>query len=110
GDALIRRELCAEAIRLARRLDALLPDRGEPPALLALLLLHDSRRATRTTPDGDLVLLEDQDRAQWDQAQIAEGLSLVERALRRGPPGPYVLQAAIAAVHARAPRAADTDW
>ena len=110
GDALIRRELCAEAIRLARRLDALLPDRGEPPALLALLLLHDSRRATRTTPDGDLVLLEDQDRARWDQAQIAEGLSLVERALRRGPPGPYALQAAIAAVHARAPRAADTDW
>jgi RNA polymerase sigma-70 factor (ECF subfamily) len=110
GDTLIRRELCAEAIRLARLLDALLPDRAEPPALLALLLLHDSRSATRTTPDGDLLLLEDQDRAQWDHAQIVEGLSLVERALRRGPPGPYALQAAIAAIHARAPRAADTDW
>jgi RNA polymerase sigma-70 factor, ECF subfamily len=110
GDTLVRRELCAEAIRLARLLDALLPDRAEPPALLALVLLHDSRRATRTTPDGDLVLLEDQDRAQWDHAQIAEGLSLVERALRRGAPGPYALQAAIAAVHARAARAADTDW
>ena len=110
GETLIRRELCAEAIRLARLLDALLPDRAEPPALLALLLLHDSRRATRTTPDGDLVLLEHQDRAQWDHAQIAEGLSLVERALGRGAPGPYALQAAIAAVHARAPRAADTDW
>ncbi|TMB21319.1 MAG: RNA polymerase sigma factor [Deltaproteobacteria bacterium] len=110
GETLIRRELCAEAIRLARLLDALLPDRAEPPALLALLLLHDSRRATRTNPVGDLVLLEDQDRARWDHAQVAEGLSLVERALRRGPPGPYALQAAIAAVHARAPRAADTDW
>ena len=110
GETLIRRELCAEAIRLARLLDALLPDRAEPPALLALLLLHDSRRAARTTPDGDLVLLEDQDRTRWDHAQIAEGLSLVERALRRSPPGPYALQAAIAAVHARAPRAADTDW
>src|SRR3989454_3366158 len=110
GDALIRRDLCAEAIRLARLLDVLLPDRAEPPALLALLLLHDSRRASRTTPDGDLVLLEDQDRARWDHAQIAEGLSLVERALGCGPAGPYGLQAAIAAVHARAPRATDTDW
>ena len=110
GDTLIRRDLCAEAIRLARLLDALLPDRAEPLALLALLLLHDSRRAARLTCDGDLVVLEDQDRTQWDHAQIAEGLALVERALRRAPPGPYALQAAIAALHARAPRAADTDW
>jgi RNA polymerase sigma-70 factor, ECF subfamily len=110
GDALVRRDLCSEAIRLARLLDTLLPDRAEPPALLALLLLHDSRRDARATPEGDLVLLEDQDRDRWDRAEIAEGLSLVERALRRGPPGPYALQAAIAAVHARAARAADTDW
>ncbi|MET0153679.1 MAG: RNA polymerase sigma factor [Candidatus Binatia bacterium] len=110
GDALVRRDLCSEAIRLVRLLDTLLPDRAEPPALLALLLLHDSRRDARATPEGDLVLLEDQDRDRWDHAEIAEGLSLVERALRRGPPGPYALQAAIAAVHARAARAADTDW
>jgi RNA polymerase sigma-70 factor, ECF subfamily len=110
GDALVRRDLCSEAIRLARLLDTLLPDRAEPPALLALLLLQDSRRDARATPEGDLVLLEDQDRDRWDHAEIAEGLSLVERALRRGPPGPYALQAAIAAVHARAARAADTDW
>ena len=110
GDELVRRDLCGEAIRLGRLLDGLLPDRPEPPALLALLLLHDSRRATRTTADGDLVLLEDQDRTRWDHAQIAEGLSLLERALRRGPAGPYALQAAIAAVHARAARAANTDW
>ena len=110
GDALVRRDLCSEAIRLARLLDTLLPDRAEPPALLALLLLHDSRRDARATPEGDLVLLEDQDRDRWDRGEIAEGLSLVERALRRDPPGPYALQAAIAAVHARAARAADTDW
>jgi RNA polymerase sigma-70 factor (ECF subfamily) len=110
GDALVRRDLCAEAIRLARLLDTLLPERTEPPALLALLLLHDSRRDARQTPQGDLVLLEDQDRSRWDRAEIAEGLALVERALRRGPPGPYALQGAIAAVHARADRAVDTDW
>jgi RNA polymerase sigma-70 factor (ECF subfamily) len=110
GDELVRRDLCAEAIRLARLLDTLLPDRDEPPALLALLLLHDSRREARATPEGELVLLEDQDRSRWDHAEIAEGLALVDRALRRGPPGPYALQAAIAAVHARAARAADTDW
>jgi RNA polymerase sigma-70 factor (ECF subfamily) len=110
GDALVRRDLCSEAIRLARLLDTLLPGRAEPAALLALLLLHDSRRDARATPEGDLVLLENQDRDRWDRAEIAEGLSLVERALRRGPPGPYALQAAIAAVHARAARAPDTDW
>ncbi len=110
GDALVRRDLCAEAIRLARLLDTLLPERDEPPALLALLLLHNSRREARTTVDGELVLLEDQDRSRWDRAEISEGLALVERALRRGPPGPYALQAAIAAVHARATRTADTDW
>jgi RNA polymerase sigma-70 factor (ECF subfamily) len=110
GDDLVRRELCAEAIRLARLLHDLLPDRAESAALLALLLLHDSRRATRITPAGDLVLLEEQDRARWDHTQIAEGLGLLERALRRGPAGPYALQAAIAAVHARAARPVDTDW
>jgi RNA polymerase sigma-70 factor, ECF subfamily len=110
GETLMRRELCTEGIRLARLLDTLLPDRAELPALLALLLLHDSRRDARETPEGDLVLLEDQDRSRWNQAEIAEGLSLVERALRRGSPGPYALQAAIAAVHARAIRASDTDW
>jgi RNA polymerase sigma-70 factor (ECF subfamily) len=110
GDALVRRDLCSEAIRLARLLDTLLPERAEPPALLALLLLHDSRRDARETPQGDLVLLEDQDRSRWDRAEIAEGLASVELALRRGPPGPYALQAAIAAVHARADAAADTDW
>ena len=110
GDTLVRRDLCAEAIRLARLLHALLPDRAEPPALLALLLLHDSRRDARTMPEGDLVLLEDQDRSRWDRAEITEGLELVERALHRGPPSAYALQAAIAAVHARAATAADTDW
>ncbi len=110
GETLVRRDLCAEAIRLARLLDTLLPGRAEPPALLALLLLHDSRREARETADGDLVLLEDQDRSRWDRAEIAEGLDLVERALGLGAPGPYALQAAIAAVHARAAHAADTDW
>jgi RNA polymerase sigma-70 factor (ECF subfamily) len=110
GDALVRRDLCAEAIRLARLLDTLLPDRNEPPALLALLLLHDSRRDARATPEGELVLLEDQDRSRWDRAEISEGVTLVERALRQGPPGAYAIQAAIAAVHARAVRAVDTDW
>ena len=110
GDALVRRELCAQAIGLGRLLAELLPDRAEPRALLALMLLHDSRRDTRVDAQGSLVLLEEQDRARWDQAQIAEGVALVEGALRAGPPGPYALQAAIAALHARAPRAADTDW
>jgi RNA polymerase sigma-70 factor (ECF subfamily) len=109
GDALVRRELAAEAIALGRLLVELLP-RPPAKALLALMLLHDSRREGRVTPEGDMVLLEDQDRARWDQAQIAEGLVLVEEALRTGPADAYAIQAAIAALHARAPRAADTDW
>jgi RNA polymerase sigma-70 factor (ECF subfamily) len=108
GDDLIRHELCGEAIRLARLLAAL-GDGGEPLGLLALLLLQHSRRAARLDGDGDLVLLEDQDRTRWDRAAIDEALPLVEAALRRGA-GPYGIQAAIAAVHARAARAADTDW
>jgi RNA polymerase sigma-70 factor (ECF subfamily) len=110
GDALVRRDLCAEAIRLGRLLVDLLPGRGEPRGLLALMLLHDSRRDTRQDAQGTLVRLEDQDRTRWDRAQIAQGMELVEEALRASPPGPYGLQAAIAALHARAPRAADTDW
>ena len=111
GDALVRRELCAEAIRLGRLLLRLLPDDPELQALLALMLLHDSRRAARTGADGALVLLQDQDRSLWDQVQIGAGLALVERALKAGfPPGAYALQAAIAALHARAAAPADTDW
>jgi RNA polymerase sigma-70 factor (ECF subfamily) len=110
GDALVRRDLCHEAIRLARLCTELLPDEPEPMGLLALLLLHDSRRDARTTAGGDLVLLEDQDRSRWDRAEIAEGVALTERALRAGPPGPYALQAAIAALHAEAPRPEATDW
>ena len=110
GDALVRRDLCAEAIRLGRLLVDLLPGRGEPRGLLALMLLHDSRRDTRQDAQATLVRLEDQDRTRWDRAQIAQGMELVEQALRASPPGPYGLQAAIAALHARAPRAADTDW
>ena len=109
GDALVRRELAVEAIALGRLLHELMP-RPAPKALLALMLLHDSRRETRVTGDGDMVLLEDQDRSRWDQAQIAEGLALVEESLRAGPGGGYALQAAIAALHARAPGATDTDW
>jgi RNA polymerase sigma-70 factor, ECF subfamily len=110
GDVLVRRELCAEAIRLGRLLEQLLPEESEPVALLALMLLHDARRETRLDGDGELVLLEDQDRSRWDQAQIAEGLARVERAIRTGGGTPYSLQAAIAALHARAPTASTTDW
>ncbi len=110
GDALVRRELCAEAIRLARLVAELLPTEPEPRALLALLLLHDARRAARVDDAGDLVLLEDQDRRRWDQEQIGEALPLVDAALRGRPLSAYAVQAAIAAVHARAARAADTDW
>lgn len=109
GDALTRHDLSAEAIRLARLLVDLLPE-PEAMGLLGLLLLHESRRAARTTPDGDLVLLEDQDRSRWDRALIAEGIGLVEGALRSRRFGPYSLQGAIAAVHAEAPSAAETDW
>jgi RNA polymerase sigma-70 factor, ECF subfamily len=110
GDTLVRRELSAEAIRLGRLLCALMPAHPGPQGLLALMLLHDSRREARVTEDGDLVLLEDQDRSRWDRAQIAEGLALVERVLRAGSPDAYALQAAIAALHAQSARAADTDW
>jgi RNA polymerase sigma-70 factor (ECF subfamily) len=110
GDALVRRDLCTNAIRLGRLLVELLPKPSDPRALLALMLLHDARRETRTDAEGTLVRLEDQDRSRWDRAQIAEGAALVESALRAGPPGSYALQAAIAALHAEAPRAADTDW
>jgi RNA polymerase sigma-70 factor (ECF subfamily) len=110
GDVLVRRDLCAHAIRLARRVVELLPDRAESVGLLALLLLQDSRRDARVDAHGDVVLLEDQDRARWDRAQIDEGLSLVPGALGGAPPGPYALQAAIAAVHAEAATAVATDW
>jgi RNA polymerase sigma-70 factor (ECF subfamily) len=113
GDALVRRELCAEAIRLAELLRQLLHHPWpELDGLCALMLLHDARRDTRTDEHGDLVLLEDQDRTRWDRPQIEAGSALVQDALRgsRGAPGPYALQAAIAAVHANAARAIDTDW
>jgi RNA polymerase sigma-70 factor, ECF subfamily len=110
GDALIRRDLCSEAIRLGRLLCELLPGESEAAGLLALMLLHDSRRESRMDANGEILLLEGQDRSRWNQAQIGEGLALVESALRGSPPGPYAVQAAIAAVHARARRAEGTDW
>ena len=110
GDALVRADLCAEAIRLARLLVELMPDEYEAIGLLALLLLTEARRAARTAPDGTMVLLPDQDRSQWDHALIAEGHELVRRCLRRNAPGPYQIQAAINAVHTDAPTAAATDW
>jgi RNA polymerase sigma-70 factor (ECF subfamily) len=110
GDALVRRELCNEAIRLGRLLGTLFPDASEAAGLLALMLLHDSRRAARLDDRGDLVTLEDQDRSRWDGGQIAEGRALAEAALRRGGAGFYALQAAIAALHAQAMRAGETDW
>jgi RNA polymerase sigma-70 factor (ECF subfamily) len=110
GDALVRRELCAEAIRLARLLVTLTPDEREAAALLALMLLHDARREARSSPDGELILLEHQDRSRWNRGQIAEGLALVEDTLRRGRAGPYAIQSAIAALHARAASPAETDW
>ena len=109
GDALTRPDLSGEAIRLGRLLLALLPE-PEVLGLLALMLLHESRRAARTSPTGDLVLLEDQDRSLWNRDQIAEGTALVEQALSSRNFGPYTLQAAIAAVHAEAPQPAATDW
>jgi RNA polymerase sigma-70 factor, ECF subfamily len=110
GDALVRTDLCAEAIRLGRLLTELLPGEPEVAGLLALMLLHDARRATRTTEDGELVLLEDQDRTRWQRAQIEEGLRFAAAGLAGPVPGPYALQAAIAGEHARAARASDTDW
>jgi len=112
GERLVRHELCEQAIRLGRMLVELLPAYAEPKGLLALMLLHDSRRQTRLDGAGDIVLLEDQDRTRWDRAQIDEGAALAETALRAQgqPPGSYSLQAAIAAIHAQAPTAAATDW
>ncbi len=110
GDRLLREDLCTEAIRLGRLLAELMPDEPEVMGLLALMLLVESRRATRTTPDGDLVLLADQDRNRWDHGLIAEGQAIVRRCLRRNQPGPYQIQAAINAVHSDAPAAAATDW
>jgi RNA polymerase sigma-70 factor, ECF subfamily len=109
GGSLTRADLSGEAIRLGRLLVALLPE-PEVLGLLALMLLHESRRAARTSPEGDLILLEDQDRARWNREQIVEGQALVVRALSSRQFGPYTLQAAIAAVHAEAPTAAATDW
>jgi RNA polymerase sigma-70 factor (ECF subfamily) len=110
GDSLVRAELCDEAMRLGRLLAELMPDEPEVMGLLALVLLVDSRQAARTTADGELVRLADQDRGRWDRALIAEGQEIVRRCLRLGRPGPYQLQAAINAVHSDAPTAADTDW
>jgi len=110
GDSLVRDDLCAEAIRLARILADLMPDEPEALGLLALLLLSESRRPARTGPDGELVLLADQDRTRWDRELIAQGQRLVRACLRRNRPGPYQIQAAINAVHADAATAADTDW
>jgi RNA polymerase sigma-70 factor (ECF subfamily) len=110
GDALVRRELSSEAIRLTRVLVSLLPDEPEASGLLALMLLHDARRAARVGFDGELVLLDDQDRDRWDHARIAEGAALIAGALERGRPGPYQVQAAIAALHDEAARPEDVDW
>jgi predicted RNA polymerase sigma factor len=110
GADLVRRDLVERALDLARMLRLLLPGNADVAGLLALILLTDARRATRVDADGRLLLLEEQDRTQWDGAEIAEGAALVREALRRRPPGRFALQAAIAAVHAEAPSWADTDW
>jgi RNA polymerase sigma-70 factor (ECF subfamily) len=110
GDTLTRRELCGEAIRLCRVLVALLPQSAEARGLLALMLLHDSRRETRLNAAGELVLLDEQDRARWDQAKIHEGTAVLDEALALYDPGPYQVQAAISALHAEAPTAEATDW
>ena len=110
GERLVREDLCAEAIRLGRLLAELMPDEPEVMGLLALMLLVQARRPARTTPDGELVRLADQDRRLWDRDLIAEGQAIVRRCLRRCRPGPYQVQAAINAVHSDAPAAAATDW
>jgi RNA polymerase sigma-70 factor (ECF subfamily) len=110
GDALVRRELSAEAIRLARVVASLLPTEPEALGLLALMLLHDARREARVDGVGDLILLEDQDRTRWDEARIREGQALIEQALAMGRPGPYQVQAAIASLHDEAATQGDTDW
>ena len=109
GDQLVRTDLCAEAIRLGRVLRDLMPGEPENLALLSLMLLHDSRRAARVR-NGELITLEEQDRAHWDQKKIAEGLTLIHQAMRRGPVGQYQLQAAIATLHAEAKTSTETDW
>ena len=114
GENLIRADLCAEAIRLSRLLTTLMPGETEADGLLSLMLLHDARAGARLNADGDLILLSEQDRSQWDQRKITEGVTLLDKALQRsrrlGGPGPYQLQAAIAALHDEAPTAVDTDW
>ena len=110
GESLIRRELCAEAIRLIRIVVSLLPDEPEAAGLLALMLLHDARREARVGPAGELILLNDQDRGRWDAGRITEGQALVARTLATRRPGPYQIQAAIAALHDEAANPADTDW
>jgi len=110
GEMSVREDLCTEAIRLGRLLAELMPDEPEVMGLLGLMLLTESRRSTRTTPDGDLVLLADQDRSLWDRALIAEGQAIVRQCLRRNQPGPYQIQAAINAVHSDAPASAATAW
>lgn len=110
GDALTRADLCAEAVRLGRLLAGLMPDEPEVQGLLALMLLTEARRPARTTADGRLVPLDEQDRGRWDRELVDEGQALVRRCLRRGRPGPYQIQAAINAVHSDAPTAAATDW
>jgi RNA polymerase sigma-70 factor (ECF subfamily) len=110
GEQLVREDLCAEALRLGRLLAELMPRQPEVLGLLALMLLVQSRRDARLGPDGDLILLADQDRGRWDQALVAEGQALVRRCLRQNRPGPYQIQAAIHAVHSDAPDAASTDW
>jgi len=110
GSDLVRHDLCAEAIRLARALAGLMPDEPEAKALLALMLFHHSRRASRVNESGDVITLEEQDRSLWDQAEIGEGVRLLEAAARREQGGPYLVQAAIAQCHAIAGTAADTNW
>jgi RNA polymerase sigma-70 factor (ECF subfamily) len=110
GERLVREDLCTEAVRLGRLLAELMPDEPEVMGLLALMLLIESRRPTRTTPSGDLVRLADQDRSRWDRGLIAEGQRIVRQCLRRNQPGPYQIQAAINAVHSDAPTAEATDW
>ncbi|HEX4082133.1 MAG TPA: sigma-70 family RNA polymerase sigma factor, partial [Acidimicrobiales bacterium] len=110
GPEPVRDDLCLEAIRLGRMLAELMPDEPEVDGLLALMLLHDARRPARVDGAGDVVVLDRQDRARWDRSKIAEGTTRLERALRRGGPGPYQLQAAIAALHDEAPTVGETDW
>src|SRR5579859_4892208 len=110
GDTLTRRELCGEAIRLGRVLTALMPQSAEARGLLALMLLHDSRRDTRLNAAGELVLLDEQDRTRWDQAKLQEGTAILDAAMALYAPGPYQVQAAISALHAAAPTAEATDW